>query len=149
MQVKIIMLRNYQTHNTEETKQIARSLAANAQAGGVYALVGDLGVGKTVFSKGFAEGLGISEPVTSPTFTIVGEYDGGKLPFYHFDVYRIENPEELDEVGLTEYLYGEGVCLIEWADRIEELLPEETVWIRIEKDLPEEPDRRRITIGIK
>ncbi len=139
----------YDTDTPEATRGIARSLASKAEAGSVYALTGDLGVGKTVFSKGFAEGLGIGEPVTSPTFTIVQEYGGGRLPFYHFDVYRIEDEEELFEVGLGEYLYADGVCLIEWADRIAGLLPPDTVWVRIEKESPETPDKRRITVSDK
>ncbi len=139
----------YDTKTPEETREIARRIAKEAKAGSVYALTGDLGVGKTVFSKGFAEGLGITEPVTSPTFTIVQEYGDGRLPFYHFDVYRIEDEEELYEVGLTEYLFGEGVCLIEWADRIEDLLPPDAVWVKIEKTSGEAPDERRITIENK
>ncbi len=136
----------YNTDKPEATREIARAEAAKASSGSVYALTGDLGVGKTVFSKGFAEGLGITEPVTSPTFTIVQEYEDGRLPFYHFDVYRIEDEEELYEVGLTEYLYGDGVCLIEWADRIADLLPPGTVWVTIEKESAEMPDKRVITI---
>ena len=101
----------------EDTLQIAYQMARNAQPGQVYALIGDLGVGKTVFTKGFAEGLGIEEPVSSPTFTILQIYEEGRLPLYHFDVYRIEEPEEMEEVGFDDYVYGDGVCLIEWAGR--------------------------------
>ena len=130
----------------EDTLQIAYQMARNAQPGQVYALIGDLGVGKTVFTKGFAEGLGIEEPVSSPTFTILQIYEEGRLPLYHFDVYRIEEPEEMEEVGFDDYVYGDGVCLIEWAGRIEENLPEETIWVKIEKDLEKGLDYRRITV---
>jgi tRNA threonylcarbamoyladenosine biosynthesis protein TsaE len=103
-------------------------------------------VGKTVFTKGFAEGLGIEEPVSSPTFTILQIYEEGRLPLYHFDVYRIEEPEEMEEVGFDDYIYGDGVCLIEWAGRIEEILPEETIYIVIEKDLEKGMDYRKISV---
>ena len=109
-------------------------------------LIGDLGVGKTVFTQGLAEGLGIEEPVNSPTFTIVQVYEEGRLPFYHFDVYRIGDIEEMDEVGFEEYVMGEGVSLIEWANLIEEILPERRTNILIEKDLTQGFDYRRITI---
>ena len=135
-----------ESFSREDTLQIAYQIAQNAQPGQVYALIGDLGVGKTVFTKGFAEGLGIEEPVSSPTFTILQIYEEGRLPLYHFDVYRIEEPEEMEEVGFDDYVYGDGVCLIEWAGRIEEILPEETIWVRIEKDLAQGLDYRRITV---
>ena len=135
-----------ESFSREDTLQIAYQMAQNAQPGQVYALIGDLGVGKTVFTKGFAEGLGIEEPVSSPTFTILQIYEEGKFPLYHFDVYRIEEPEEMEEVGFDDYVYGDGVCLIEWAGRIEEILPEETIWIKIEKDLEQGLDYRRITV---
>ena len=122
-----------ETSCMEETAKFAYEMAQNAEPGQVYALIGDLGVGKTVFTKGFAEGLGIEEPVSSPTFTILQIYEEGRLPLYHFDVYRIEEPEEMEEVGFDDYIYGDGVCLIEWANRIEEILPEETIYIVIEK----------------
>ena len=134
------------THSAEETYALGTRLGKMAQPGQVYALIGDLGVGKTVFTKGFAEGLGIEEPVSSPTFTILQIYEEGRLPLYHFDVYRIEEPEEMEEVGFDDYVYGDGVCLIEWAGRIEEILPEETIWIKIEKDLEQGLDYRRITV---
>ena len=121
-------------------------MAERAKPGDVFTLVGDLGVGKTVFTQGIAEGLGIDEPVNSPTFTIVQEYESGRMPFYHFDVYRIGDPEEMDEIGFDDYIYGDGLCLIEWADLIEEILPEKRVAIRIEKDLEKGFDYRRITI---
>ena len=130
----------------EDTEKFAYELAQKAEPGQVYALIGDLGVGKTVFTKGFARGLGIEEPVNSPTFTILQIYEEGRIPLYHFDVYRIEEPEEMEEVGFDEYVYGDGVCLIEWANRIEEILPEETVTIMIGKDLEKGTDYRRIAV---
>lgn len=129
-----------------QTLALGRRLGAAAQAGEIYCLSGALGVGKTVFAKGFAEGLSIQEPVNSPTFTIVQEYEGGRLPFYHFDVYRIGTPDELYEIGLDEYLFGQGVCLIEWAEQITEVLPETCIWIRLEKELQKGTDYRRITV---
>ena len=137
----------FETYSPEETFQLARRLGKEAQPGQVYALDGDLGTGKTLFSQGFAEGLGVAEAVNSPTFTIVQEYTSGRLPLYHFDVYRIEEPEELEEIGYEEYFFGEGVCLIEWAEQIQELLPVGTIHIYIEKDLDHGLDYRRITIG--
>ena len=135
-----------ETSCMEETAKFAYEMAQNVEPGQVYALIGDLGVGKTVFTKGFAEGLGIEEPVSSPTFTILQIYEEGRLPLYHFDVYRIEEPEEMEEVGFDDYIYGDGVCLIEWANRIEEILPEETIYIVIEKDLEKGMDYRKITV---
>ena len=117
-----------------------------ATPGQVYTLTGDLGVGKTVFTQGVASGLGITEPVNSPTFTIVQVYEEGRLPFYHFDVYRIGDIEEMEEIGYDDYFFGEGICLIEWADLIRELLPEHTGRIVIEKDLEKGFDYRRITL---
>ena len=136
----------WQSNSEKETFAVAEEIARQASPGDIYLLEGDLGVGKTVFAKGFAHGLGITEPVTSPTFTIVQEYDGGRLPFYHFDVYRIGDIEEMDEIGYEDYFYGEGVCLIEWAELIEELLPVQRTAVRIEKDLEKGFDYRRITI---
>ena len=130
----------------KETFEIAKKLAEQARAGEVYCLSGDLGVGKTVFTKGFAAGLGITEPVSSPTFTIVQIYEEGRLPLYHFDVYRIEDIEEMEEIGYEDCFYGEGVCLVEWADLIKEILPEKRKKILIEKDLEKGFDYRRITI---
>ena len=140
-------IKEYESFGPEETLQIGRAAGEAAKAGEVYALVGDLGVGKTVFTKGFAEGLGIEESVNSPTFTILQIYGEGRIPLYHFDVYRIEEPEEMEEVGLDEYMAGDGVCLIEWAGRIAELLPEDTIVVRMEKDLEKGLDYRRIRIG--
>ena len=135
-----------ETNSPQETKKKKKKMAERAKPGDVFTLVGDLGVGKTVFTQGIAEGLGIDEPVNSPTFTIVQEYESGRMPFYHFDVYRIGDPEEMDEIGFDDYIYGDGLCLIEWADLIEEILPEKRVAIRIEKDLEKGFDYRRITI---
>lgn len=135
-----------ETNSPQETKELGKEMAERAKPGDVFTLVGDLGVGKTVFTQGIAEGLGIDEPVNSPTFTIVQEYESGRMPFYHFDVYRIGDPEEMDEIGFDDYIYGDGLCLIEWADLIEEILPEKRVAIRIEKDLEKGFDYRRITI---
>ena len=135
-----------ETSCMEETAKYAYEMASKAQPGQVYALIGDLGVGKTVFTKGFARGLGIEEPVSSPTFTILQIYEEGRLPLYHFDVYRIEEPEEMEEVGFDDYIYGDGVCLIEWANRIEDILPEETIYVVIEKDLEKGMDYRKITV---
>lgn len=135
-----------ETNSPKETKELGKKMAERAKPGDVFTLVGDLGVGKTVFTQGIAEGLGIDEPVNSPTFTIVQEYESGRMPFYHFDVYRIGDPEEMDEIGFDDYIYGDGLCLIEWADLIEEILPEKRVAIRIEKNLEKGFDYRRITI---
>jgi len=133
------------TQNAEETYALGREYGAAAKRGTVITLDGDLGAGKTVFAKGFAEGLGVREIVNSPTFTILQVYESGRLPLYHFDVYRIEDPEEMWEVGLQEYLDGDGVCLIEWSEQIEEFLPEDAVRIRIERDPAQGEDYRRIT----
>ena len=121
-------------------------MGAEAKPGDVYTLVGDMGVGKTVFTQGIAEGLGITEPVSSPTFTIVQVYEEGRMPFYHFDVYRIGDIEEMDEIGYEDYFYGDGLCMIEWANLIEEILPERRSEVTIEKDLEMGFDYRRITI---
>lgn len=135
-----------ETHSREETWELGRHLGAQARPGQIVCLDGDLGVGKTVFTQGFAQGLGIAEPVNSPTFTILQIYEDGRLPLYHFDVYRIGDVEEMDEIGCEEYLYGEGVCLIEWSSRIEELLPPEAMHIEIAKASEKGFDYRRITI---
>lgn len=131
----------------EDTYQLGMELGEKAKAGEVYCLLGDLGTGKTVFTQGFAKGLGIEEPVNSPTFTIVQVYEEGRLPFYHFDVYRIEDIDEMQEIGYEDYFYGQGVCLIEWSNLIEELLPVNRTVITIEKDLEKGFDYRRISIG--
>ena len=136
----------YETNSPEETFALAKKLGEQAKPGTVYTLTGDLGVGKTVFAQGLARGLGIEDAINSPTFTIVQVYDEGRLPFYHFDVYRIGDIEELDEIGYEDYFYGDGVCLVEWAELIEELLPENRVALLIEKDLEKGFDYRRITL---
>ena len=130
----------------EDTFVLGQKIGELVKPGTVISLVGDLGVGKTVFTQGLAKGLGITEPVNSPTFTIVQVYDGGRLPFYHFDVYRIGDIEEMDEIGYEDYFYGEGVCLIEWADLIREILPEQMCRVTIEKDLEKGFDYRKITL---
>ncbi|EET59499.1 hydrolase, P-loop family [Marvinbryantia formatexigens DSM 14469] len=136
-----------ETWSREETFAAGRKLGEQAQPGQIFALTGDLGTGKTVFTKGVAAGLGICEPVSSPTFTIVQIYGEGRMPLYHFDVYRIAEPEEMDEIGYEDYFFGEGVCLVEWADLIEELMPENTIWIRIEKNPEKGFDYRRIEVA--
>lgn len=135
-----------ETYSEAETFALGQTLAREARPGQIFALVGDLGVGKTILTKGMAAGLGIEEPVNSPTFTILQVYEGGRLPFYHFDVYRIGDPEEMDEIGYEDCFYGSGVCLVEWANLIEELMPGDTVWITVEKDPERGFDYRRITI---
>ncbi len=135
-----------ESFSPEETFRIGERIGKTAQAGEIYTLRGDLGVGKTVFTQGVAAGLGIREPVNSPTFTIIQEYDEGRLPFFHFDVYRIEDIEEMEEIGYDDYFFGGGVCMIEWPGRIEELLPGSCIDVQIEKDLSKGFDYRRITI---
>ena len=135
-----------ETNSAEETFALGRRIGQQARAGEVYTLIGDLGVGKTVLTQGVAAGLGIEEPVNSPTFTIMQIYEEGRLPFYHFDVYRIGDVEEMDEIGYEDYFYGDGICLIEWANLIEEILPPAYKKITIEKDLAKGFDYRRITI---
>ena len=135
-----------ETENPEETFALGQKIGRAATPGQVYTLTGDLGVGKTVFTQGVASGLGFTEPVNSPTFTIVQVYEEGRLPFYHFDVYRIGDIEEMEEIGYDDYFFGEGICLIEWAELIEEILPENRISITIEKDLSRGFDYRRITI---
>ena len=136
----------YDSFNADETEKIGVLIGGLARKGNVYTLSGDLGAGKTVLAKGFAKGLGIREMISSPTFTIVNVYESGVMPFYHFDVYRICDPEEMYEIGLDDYLYGSGVCLIEWGELIDDLLPENTVRIRIGKDPDKGEDYRLISI---
>lgn len=138
--------RTIETNSPEETFALGRQIGEQAEQGEVYTLIGDLGVGKTVFTQGLAVGLGIQDAVNSPTFTIVQVYEDGRIPFYHFDVYRIGDVEEMDEVGYEDYVYGEGVSLIEWADLIEEILPEHYRRITIEKNPEKGFDYRKITI---
>lgn len=136
----------YESLAERDTFELGKSLGEKAAPGEIYLLHGDLGVGKTVFTKGFAEGLGITEPVTSPTFTLIQEYEEGRLPFYHFDVYRIGDVEEMYDLGYESYFFGDGVCLIEWASRIEEILPENCKSITIEKNLEKGFEYRKIIV---
>ena len=140
-------MKTIETWDAEETYNIGKALGERVKAGDVVCLTGELGVGKTVFTQGFAKGLGIADAVSSPTFTIVQEYEEGRFPFYHFDVYRIGSVEEMDEIGFEDYVFGEGVCLIEWADLIEEILPEQRMNVHIEKDLDQGFDYRKIVIA--
>ena len=135
-----------ETNSPEETFELGRQIGQEAAAGTVFTLIGDLGTGKTVFTQGLAQGLGITEPVNSPTFTILQVYEEGRCPFYHFDVYRIVDISEMDEIGYEDCFYGDGVCLIEWADLIEEILPEHFTEITISKDLKKGFDYRKIQI---
>ncbi|MDD6810547.1 MAG: tRNA (adenosine(37)-N6)-threonylcarbamoyltransferase complex ATPase subunit type 1 TsaE [Lachnospiraceae bacterium] len=135
-----------ETYSAQETFALGEKIGKNARPGQVYTLIGDLGVGKTVFTQGVAKGLGITEPVNSPTFTIVQVYEEGRMPFYHFDVYRIGDVEEMEEIGYEDCFYGEGLCLIEWANLIEEILPEHYTQITIEKNPEKGFDYRKITI---
>ncbi|MCD8300817.1 MAG: tRNA (adenosine(37)-N6)-threonylcarbamoyltransferase complex ATPase subunit type 1 TsaE [Clostridiales bacterium] len=136
-----------ETLSPEETYILGERLGKAASPGDIFSLVGDLGVGKTVFTQGFAHGLGIEGPVNSPTFTILQIYEDGRLPLYHFDVYRIEDPDEMEEIGYEEFFFGEGVCIVEWADRIRELLPGNCREVKIEKNLDKGFEYRRITIS--
>ena len=137
----------YDSFAAQDTFELGKQLGEGAKSGEIICLDGDLGVGKTLFTKGFAKGLGVHEPVSSPTFTIVSEYHEGRLPLYHFDVYRIDDVEEMEEIGYEEYFYGDGVCLVEWSSRIEELLPKHCIRVLIEKDLQKGLDYRRITLS--
>lgn len=134
----------FESNSTEDTFAFGQKLGREAVPGEIICLDGDLGVGKTVFTQGFAAGLGIDDYVNSPTFNIVKEYEGGRLPLYHFDVYRIGDPAEMEEIGYEDYFYGQGVSIIEWPGQIEELLPKEARWVRIRKDLTKGFDYRRI-----
>lgn len=136
----------YNSYSSEDTFKIGYDLGMGAKEGDIFCLLGDLGVGKTVFTQGFAKGLGIEEPISSPTFTIVQEYHEGRLPFYHFDVYRIEDVEEMEHIGYEEYFFGEGVCMVEWANLIKEILPSDVKVIRIEKDLEKGFDYRQVQV---
>ncbi len=136
----------YDSFSPEETYSIAQKLGESVSPGTVICLNGDLGVGKTLFSQGFGKGLGIEESISSPTFTIVQEYHEGRMPLYHFDVYRIADSEEMEEVGFTDMIYGDGVCLIEWAELIADILPDEYLNVTIEKDLEKGFDYRLIRI---
>lgn len=138
-----------ETFSAGETFALGQKIGRTAKAGEVYTLLGELGVGKTVFTQGVADGLGIKEPVNSPTFTIMQVYEEGRLPFYHFDVYRIGDVEEMEEIGYEDYFYGDGVCMIEWANLIEDILPPVYTQVTIEKDLKKGFDYRRISIEEK
>ncbi len=140
------MINVMETRAWKETWELGKKLGQEAKPGQVYCLDGDLGVGKTVFTQGFAAGLGITEPVNSPTFTIMQQYDEGRMPLYHFDVYRIGDVEEMEEIGYEDCFYGEGVCLIEWSQLIEEILPRNAIRVTIEKDVERGFDYRRITV---
>ncbi len=137
----------YESNSPRETEKVGNLFGGIARRGNIYTLSGDLGTGKTVLAQGFAKGLGIRELVNSPTFTIVNEYTTGVMPFYHFDVYRISVPEEMYEICFDDYLYGDGICLIEWGELIRDILPENTISIRIEKDLSKGEDYRLIHIN--
>ena len=135
-----------ESYSAEETFRLGEMTGAKLKPGTVICLDGDLGAGKTVFVKGVAKGLGVTDTVCSPTFTILQEYRDGRMPLYHFDVYRIEDPEEMYEIGFDDYLYGEGVCLIEWAKNVAELIPEGALKITITKDLDKGLSYRKISI---
>ena len=137
----------FESTSSHMTFEFAKKIGENLKRGDVLCLDGDLGVGKTVFTKGVAAGLGIKDDVSSPTFTLIQEYYGGRLPLYHFDVYRIDGPWDMDDLGYDEYFYGEGVCLVEWGSMINELFPENTIYVRIEKDLEKGFDYRKITVS--
>lgn len=139
-------VRQIDSYSEKDTFQLGVSMGEESRAGDVIILNGDLGVGKTVFSKGLGKGLGIEEAISSPTFTVLQIYDEGRLPLYHFDVYRIADIEEMDEIGYEDYFFGDGVCLIEWAKLIEEILPDRRIAVTIEKDLEKGFDYRKITI---
>ena len=136
----------YETWKPEETYELGERLGREAAPGMIYCLEGDLGTGKTVFTQGFARGLGVEGPVNSPTFTILQQYEDGRLPLYHFDVYRIGDVEEMEEIGYEDCFYGQGVCLVEWPSLVREILPEEALWIYIEQDLEKGFDYRKITV---
>lgn len=136
----------FESNSADETFEIAEQLGKQAKSGEIYCLSGELGVGKTVFSQGFAKGLGITEHVNSPTFTILQTYDSGKLPLYHFDVYRLGELAEMEEIGYDDYFFGEGVCLIEWAELIKEILPADRKNVTIEKSLNKNYEYRKITV---
>lgn len=135
----------YSSHSGEETFAIGMRLGESARAGDVFCLSGDLGAGKTVLAKGFGKGLGVKKEITSPTFTILNEYNG-RVPFYHFDVYRITSPDDMEDTGFEDYLYGEGICLIEWAELVQTLIPAHAVWIDIQRDAEPDGDARLINL---
>ena len=134
----------FDSFSQKDTEDFGTSLGAKARKGDFFALIGDLGAGKTAFARGFAKGMGIDAHITSPTFAIINEYKGDKLPLYHFGVYRIKCIDEMYDTGCEEYFYGDGVCLVEWADMIEDILPENAVIVRFEQISQE---HRRLTLG--
>ena len=138
-----------ESFSPQDTFRIGFVLGSGAQKGDIFCLGGELGVGKTVFTQGFAKGLGIEEAVSSPTFTIIQEYEDGRLPLYHFDVYRIADLDEMEEIGYEDYFYGDGICLIEWAELIEELLPNRRTTITIKKELSKGFDYREINVSLR
>jgi len=136
----------YYSRSAEETMKTAADFARGCPRGSVICLTGGLGAGKTVFAKGFARGLSLKDGVTSPTFSIVNVY-GGEIPLYHFDVYRIKNVSEMEDTGYEEYFYGDGICLVEWAELAAEIIPQNAVWVKIEKDPAKGDDYRIININ--
>lgn len=137
----------YESRSEKDTFAFGREIGEKLGPGTVILLYGDLGVGKTVFAKGLGKGLQIEEPIISPTFTVLQIYESGRLPLYHYDVYRIGDVEEMEEIGYEDYLYGQGVCLVEWANHIEEILPDDCMAVTIEKDMLENTEYRRITVS--
>ena len=137
-----------ETFSAGETRAFAEELGKKAGTGSIYTLSGDLGAGKTAFAQGFARGLDIDDDITSPTFTIMCVYESGRLPFYHFDAYRLSDGSELEAVGAEEFFYGEGVCLIEWPEMIEGYIPENAIPVKIEKNIKKGDDYRKITVGL-
>ena len=139
-------MRTIESRGPEDTVRAGMELGENAAPGEIYLLSGDLGAGKTVFAKGFAKGLGIEDDITSPTFTIIHQYEGGRLPLAHFDVYRIADPDEMYAIGYEEYFFGDWVCLVDWPEMIEELIPEGAVHIHILRDDESDMDHRRLVV---
>ncbi len=136
----------YNSNSPKETENIAKAFSKELKAGDVICLNGDLGTGKTAFVQGLVKALGYADPISSPTFTIVNCYEEARLPIYHFDVYRIEDPDEMYEIGYEEYVYGDGISLIEWSEKIKDILPCDRYDITIEKDYSKHEDYRKITI---
>lgn len=137
----------YESTSAEMTFEFGKKIGSLVNPGDIICLDGNLGVGKTVFTQGVAAGLGIDEPVCSPTFTLIQEYHEGRIPLYHFDVYRIDGPWDMDDLGYEEYFFGDGVCLVEWGNLIKELMPDNTVYVTIEKNLEKGFDYRKITVS--
>ena len=136
----------FEINSVEQTTQLGINLGRLLNAGDIVCLTGDLGTGKTHITKGIAKGLNIDDNITSPTFTIVNEYDSGRLKLNHFDVYRVSDPDEVYAIGFDDYIFSDAVSVIEWANYIEEILPEDLLHIKIEKDLSKGDDYRKITI---